>query len=65
MKPGVNDNWPMRMAYRRHVLALAKRHRSRRSQKSYVTWRQFYQFVNSDPLPPSFADLDTLSCRVP
>lgn len=55
----VNDNWPMLMAYRGKVLALAKRHLSRRSQASYVNWRQFYHFVDRYPLPcpPKITDL--------
>ena len=58
---GVNDNWPMLMAFRRHVLALAKRHLSRRSQKSYVNWHQFYHFVDSYPLPPPPRVIDLIA----
>ena len=35
---GINDNWPLLMAYRSKVRRMAKRHLSRRSQKSYVNW---------------------------
>ncbi|WP_197454864.1 group II intron reverse transcriptase/maturase [Stieleria varia] len=35
---GINDNWPMLMAFRSKVRRMAKRHLSRRSQKSYVNW---------------------------
>ena len=41
---GVNDNWPMLMAYRSKVRRMAKRHLSRRSQRSYLNWDAFKPF---------------------
>ncbi|MEM1226549.1 MAG: reverse transcriptase domain-containing protein [Planctomycetota bacterium] len=56
---GINDNWPMLMVFRGAALRMAKRHLSRRSQKSYVNWPDFYRFVDAYPLPlpPRVVDL--------
>lgn len=47
---GINDNWPMLMAYRNKVRVMAKRHLSRRSQNSYVSWDDFNRFTDLHPL---------------
>ena len=56
---GINDNWPMLMAYRSKVRRMAKRHLSRRSQKSYVNWKHFNRFTELHPLasPQRLTDL--------
>ncbi|TWU50627.1 Group II intron-encoded protein LtrA [Rubripirellula tenax] len=56
---GINDNWPMLMAYRSKVRRMAKRHLSRRSQKSYLNWDAFNCFTELHPLasPKSLTDL--------
>jgi group II intron reverse transcriptase/maturase len=56
---GINDNWPMLMAYRSKVRRMAKRHLSRRSQKSYVNWDDFNSFTELHPLasPHRLTDL--------
>ena len=56
---GINDNWPMLMAYRSKVRRMAKRHLSRRSQKSYVNWTDFNRFTDLHPLanPKCLTDL--------
>jgi len=56
---GINDNWPMLMAYRSKVRRMAKRHLSRRSQKSYVNWDDFNRFTELHPLanPQRLTDL--------
>jgi RNA-directed DNA polymerase len=56
---GINDNWPMLMAYRNKVRRMAKRHLSRRSQKSYVNWDDFNRFTELHPLvnPKCLTDL--------
>lgn len=42
---GINDNWPGLMVYRERTRRLARRHLSRRSQKTRVTWAEFSQYV--------------------
>jgi group II intron reverse transcriptase/maturase len=56
---GVNDNWPMLMAYRNKVRVMVKRHLSRRSQNSYVNWNALNRFVALHPLagPKRLTDL--------
>ena len=60
---GINDNWPLLMAYRAHVCRMAKRHISRRSQNSYFSWAKFYAFVEQNPLasPGRLTDLIAMS----
>ena len=59
-RPG--HNWPLLMAYREHARLMAKRHLSRRSQKSYVGWSEFNRFCELHPLasPKRLTDLITL-----
>ncbi len=47
---GINDNWPLLMVYRSKVRRMAKRHLSRRSQKSYLSWPDFNRFTEVHPL---------------
>ena len=47
---GINDNWPLLMAYRSKVRRMAKRHLRRRSQKSYLSWSDFNRFTEVHPL---------------
>lgn len=56
---GINDNWPLLMAYRAHVCRMAKCHISRRSQNSYFSWKKFYAFLEQNPLasPDRLTDL--------
>ena len=56
---GINDNWPLLMAYRSKVRRMAKRHLGRRSQKSYVNWDDFNRFTELHPLanPKCLKDL--------
>ena len=56
---GINDNWPQLMAFRRRVREMAKRHLSRRSQKSYLSWTKFNRFTELHPLanPKGLTDL--------
>lgn len=59
---GINDNWPMLMAYRSKVRRMAKRHLSRRSQQSYLSWAAFNRFTAVHPLavPTRLTDLIAL-----
>ena len=63
---GVNDNWPMLMAYRNKVRSMAKRHLSRRSESRYVSWNVFNRFVDLHPLasPRRLTDLIALSIAI-
>ena len=56
---GINDNWPQLIAFRSKVREMAKRHLSRRSQKSYVSWAKFNRFTELHPLasPKRLTDL--------
>ena len=56
---GINDNWPMLMVYRSKVRRMAKRHLSRRSQRSYLNWDDFNRFTGLHPLasPKRLTDL--------
>ena len=56
---GINDNSPLLMAFRSKVRRMAKRHLSRRSQKSYVNWSDFNRFTDLHPLasPKRLTDL--------
>jgi hypothetical protein len=56
---GINDNWPLLMAFREKVRRMAKRHLSRRSQTSYVNWGDFNRFTDLHPLasPKRLTDL--------
>jgi group II intron reverse transcriptase/maturase len=56
---GINDNWPLLMAYRAHACRMAKCHIGRRSQNSYFSWKKFYAFVEQNPLasPGRLTDL--------
>ena len=60
---GVNDNWPMLMAFRSKARRMAKRHLSRRSQNSYVNWGHFNRFTDVHPLasPKRLTDLIAMS----
>jgi group II intron reverse transcriptase/maturase len=60
---GINDNWPLLMAFRSKVRRMAKRHLSRRSQKSYVNWADFNRFTELHPLanPTRLTDLIALN----
>ena len=60
---GVNNNWPMLMAFRSKVRRMAKRHLSRRSQNSYVNWGQLNRFTDAHPLanPKRLTDLIAMS----
>ena len=60
---GINDNWPLLMAFRNKVRRMAKRHLSRRSQKSYVNWDDFNRFTELHPLasPNRLTDLIAMS----
>jgi len=59
---GINDNWPLLLVYRDKVRRMAKRHLSRRSQKSYVNWGDFSRFEELHPLvrPVRLTDLIAL-----
>ena len=56
---GVNDNWPLLMAFRSKVRHMAKRHLSRRSQNSYVNLDDFNRVIELHPLacPTRLTDL--------
>ena len=56
---GINDNWPLLMVFRDYARRMAKRHMSRRSQKSYLNWNKFNAFLKQNPLasPKRLADL--------
>ena len=60
---GINDNWPLLMAYRDHARRMAKRHISRRSQNSYFSWLKFNAFLEQNPLasPHRLTDLIAMS----
>lgn len=60
---GINDHWPMLMAFRSKVRRMAKRHLSRRSQNSYVNWEHFDRFTDVHPLaaPHRLTDLIAMS----
>lgn len=60
---GVNDNWPLLMAYREQARRMAKRHISRRSQNSYFSWAKFNAFQEQNPLasPTRLTDLIAMS----
>lgn len=60
---GINDNWPLLMAFRNKVRRMAKRHLSRRSQTSYVSWDDFNRFTQLHPLanPRRLTDLIALN----
>ena len=56
---GVNDNWPSLMLYREQARQMARRHLSRRSQKTRVTWPDFNLYVDRHGLvnPKRLTDL--------
>jgi group II intron reverse transcriptase/maturase len=60
---GINDNWPLLMAYRDHARRMAQRHISRRSQNSYFSWPKFNAFLEQNPLasPQRLTDLIAMS----
>jgi len=60
---GINDNWPMLMAYRSKVCRMARRHLSRRSQTSYMNRLHFRRFLERHPLaaPVRLTDLIAMS----
>ena len=64
---GINDNWPQLMAFRSKVREMAKRHLSRRSQKSYVSWAKFNRFTELHPLasPKRLTDLTAMNRLMP
>lgn len=61
----VNDNWPLLMVYREQARRMAKRHRGRRSQNSYLNWDKFNAFEKRHPLatPKSVTDLIAMSWK--
>ena len=60
---GTNDNWPLMMVFRDHARRMAKRHLSRRSQNSYLSWAKFNDFLTANPLanPRRLTDLIAMS----
>ena len=56
---GINDNWPLLMAFRDHARRMARRHLVRRSQHSYLSWSKFNAFLKQNPLasPRRLTDL--------
>ncbi len=60
---GINDNWPLLMAFRDHARRMAKRHISRRSQNSYFSGAKFTAFLGQTPLasPKCLIDLIAMS----
>jgi group II intron reverse transcriptase/maturase len=62
---GINDNWPMLMAYRNKARVMVKRHLSRRSQNSYVNWTHLDRLTERHPLanPQRLTDLIAMSRR--
>jgi len=60
---GINDNWPLLMAYRDHARRMAKRHIRRRSQNSYFSWAKFNAFLEQNPRvsPHRLTDLIVMS----
>jgi len=58
---GINDNWPLLMAYRAHACRLAKCHISRRSQSSYFSWTQFYAFLEQHPVASPHRLIDLIA----
>jgi len=60
---GINDNWPMLMAYRNKARVMVKRHLSRRSQNSYVNWAHLNRLTERHPLanPQRLTDLIAMS----
>ena len=62
---GINDNWPLLMVYREQARRMAKRHLSRRSQRSYLNWTTFNAFERQHPLasPRRLTDLIAMSRR--
>ena len=60
---GINDNWPMLMAYRNRARVMVKRHLSRRSQNSYVNWTHLDRLTERYPLvnPHRLTDLIAMS----
>lgn len=62
---GINDNWPMLMAYRNKARVMVKRHLSRRSQNSYVNWTHLNRLTERHPLanPQRLTDLIAMSRR--
>ena len=62
---GIHDNWPLLMVYREQARRMAKRHLSRRSQRSYLNWTTFHAFERQHPLasPRRLTDLIAMSRR--
>jgi group II intron reverse transcriptase/maturase len=56
---GINDNWPSLMVYRERARRMARRHLSRRSQKTRVTWQDFNLYLDRHGLanPKRLRDL--------
>ena len=63
---GINDSWPMLMAYRNKVRVMAKRHLSRRSQDSYASWGDFNRFTDLHPQasPKGLKDLIAFNRKI-
>ena len=56
---GINDNWPCLMVYRERARCMARRHLSRRSQKTRVSWEDFNRYLTRHGLatPTKLTDL--------
>jgi len=56
---GINDNWPSLMVYRERARRMARRHLSRRSQKTRVSWDDFKLYITRHGLanPTRLTDL--------
>jgi group II intron reverse transcriptase/maturase len=56
---GINDNWPSLLTYRERARRMARRHLSRRSQKTRVTWDDFKLYITRHGLanPTKLTDL--------
>jgi hypothetical protein len=63
---GINDNWPLLMAFREHARRMAKRHMNRRGQHSSQSWSKFNAFLEQNPLasPHRLTDLIAMSREV-
>jgi hypothetical protein len=59
----VNDNWHSLMVCREHARRMAKRHLNRRSQKTWLNWEKFNEYVARHGLasPRKVMDLIAMS----
>lgn len=62
---GINDNWPSLVTFREAAIRMALRWLRRRSQKAYVSWKDFHRYLERHPIVQPRKLKDLIALRYP